>query len=480
MKVSLASLALVFALSLAAHSCKENLATKIDDEFKPCLMLSVADSSSKELWLRLKSENISLPYRVQIWRDSLLIHTKDVYAEEDFIQESLYLSFYLENPDLYAELKPNTPYTYRAYRIENNRIVDSSNLVQTRTMDTTSHDWTWTMETFGDFSGSGFYDVAIVNDTLAYAVGEIYLNDSLGQHDPTLYNLAIWNGQRWRFERRNFTWRLLYPNSGGEPQGTSSIRSIFAFNPNDIWIAAQTVQHWNGTTWTEYAAIVGYDNQGFPIAAGGALKIWGNSSSNLYFVGRGGLIIHYNGSSWRKIESGTTVDLTDIYGTPDGKEVWVCAFTSDDSTALLRIRNGVCQTVWATWQTPAQNLLMPNFRGVVGVCCFGNLEVRFGSGSVQYYVPFPPHRTYYLENIDFYPDYPLWANYIRGSSKNNMFTSNYVGEIHHWNGVRFKKYNILTENDRVRNITVSKNEMFAVGFSFSGYAQKALVLKGRR
>ena len=458
-----------FALALLVfvHRCKENLPTKIDDAFKPRLMLSVADSSSKELWLRLKSENILLPYRVQIWRDSLLIHTKDVYAEEDFIQESLYLSFFLENPDLYAELKPNTPYTYRACRIENDRIVDSSNLVQTRTMDTTSHEWTWTMETFGDFSSSAFYDGAIINDTLAYAVGKIYLNDSLGQYDPTPYNLAIWNGQTWAFKKIFYSGNLII----------TSIRGIYVSQPNEIWLAGGSIFRWDGQSC--HAPLV-FSRLTLPSQNATVEKLWGDSQSNVYGVGNAGTIIHYNGSSWRKIESGTTVDLTDIYGTPDGKEVWVCGFTSDDNTALLRLRNGVCQTVWATWQAPAQNLLMPNFRGVVGVCCFGNLEVRFGSGSVQYYVPFPPHRTYYLENIDYYPDYPLWANYIRGSSKNNMFTSNYGGEIHHWNGVRFKKYNILTENDRVTNITVSKNEMFAVGFSFSGYAQKALVLKGRR
>ena len=46
---------------------------------------------------------------------------------------------------------------------------------QARTMDTTSHAFTWQSFTFGDGGGScTLYDVAIINDTLAYAVGEIY------------------------------------------------------------------------------------------------------------------------------------------------------------------------------------------------------------------------------------------------------------------------------------------------------------------
>jgi hypothetical protein len=57
--------------------------------------------------------------------------------------------------------------------------------------DTTSHNFTWTLQKLGGASGSVLYDVAIVNDTLAYAVGEMYLNDSVGQNDPQPYNLAI-------------------------------------------------------------------------------------------------------------------------------------------------------------------------------------------------------------------------------------------------------------------------------------------------
>jgi hypothetical protein len=66
------------------------------------------------------------------------------------------------------------------------------------TADTTSHNYTWQLELLGNGAGSGvFYDVAIINDTLAYAVGELYMKDSLGQDDPHAYNVARWNGRQW-------------------------------------------------------------------------------------------------------------------------------------------------------------------------------------------------------------------------------------------------------------------------------------------
>jgi hypothetical protein len=64
-------------------------------------------------------------------------------------------------------------------------------------MDTTSHNFTWQIDTLGDGGGSVLYDVAIINNTLAYTVGEIYKRDSVGNWDPLPSGLALWNGRSW-------------------------------------------------------------------------------------------------------------------------------------------------------------------------------------------------------------------------------------------------------------------------------------------
>lgn len=43
--------------------------------------------------------------------------------------------------------------------------------------------------------------------------------------------------------------------------------------------------------------------------------IWGTASNNIFAVGRGGTILHYNGSSWTAMASNTTFDLYDVWGT---------------------------------------------------------------------------------------------------------------------------------------------------------------------
>jgi len=41
----------------------------------------------------------------------------------------------------------------------------------------------------------------------------------------------------------------------------------------------------------------------------GLLGVWGSSSSNVFAVGDGGTILHYNGSAWGSMTSGTTSHL---------------------------------------------------------------------------------------------------------------------------------------------------------------------------
>ncbi len=63
-------------------------------------------------------------------------------------------------------------------------------------MDTTSHNFTWQTFTFGEHSTSTLYDVAIIDENNIWAVGEIYMNDSLGNPDPIFITLLQWNGTK--------------------------------------------------------------------------------------------------------------------------------------------------------------------------------------------------------------------------------------------------------------------------------------------
>jgi photosystem II stability/assembly factor-like uncharacterized protein len=44
------------------------------------------------------------------------------------------------------------------------------------------------------------------------------------------------------------------------------------------------------------------------------LAIWGNSGSNVFAVGSEGTILHYDGTTWSTMTSGSTADLRGVWG----------------------------------------------------------------------------------------------------------------------------------------------------------------------
>src|SRR5690606_26689781 len=181
--------------------------------------------------------------------------------------------------------------------------------------DTTSHLINWVVEDIGE-PGSIFRDVAIINDTLAYAVGEIHRND-------TLYNAMYWDGNEWELKRIPFTGScsaVIYP----------PIQAIWAFSDSDIWFArGGSLVHFDGLNYYN-------DCRMNSLLTGSINKIWGISSHNLSAVGDNGNIVHYQNGQWRSIESGNDINLRDIWGSPDGSIIWVAGFEDSYGTVFLR------------------------------------------------------------------------------------------------------------------------------------------------
>jgi len=176
--------------------------------------------------------------------------------------------------------------------------------------------WSFTVTRLGNPAGAGpstLHNVTIVNDTLAYAVGAIYMTDSTGQPDFQPYALAIWQNGAWRIQKVPFTWQ-------GQ-QVFVEIYTIVAFAPGEAWM---DLVHWSGGAFTSSNADVG--------ASGYMRAAWGSSPNHFYFVGDGGAIEMYDNGSWQHIHANTSLNFHDIYGA-DGK---ILAVASDPFTSLDR------------------------------------------------------------------------------------------------------------------------------------------------
>ena len=359
--------------------------------------LSVEDISCTEAWVKITSANIQIPNTL-----TLFVNDK---ADQNITLVSSDTLLYVDS------LLPNRSYKIKATFAANNRQQTTNEVVAT-TMDTTSHNFSWQTFTFGEHSSSVLYDVAIIDENNIWAVGEIYTKDSytydsLGKWiDP--YNAVHWNGSDWELIR-------IYYNYRGTPSW-SPIRTIFAFANNDIWYSSGL--HWNGKIFEQpdNGAFDGWEPN----------KMWGTSSSDLYAVGNNGNIAHYDGISWKKIESGTATNIYDVYGITDknGSQRIFCAVSDFETTlkGILEISNNQINT------------LTSNIFGNIYTAWALNTNQLFagGHGLFKY-----RNNVWTKVNIDASLIYR-----IRGDAVNNIFAVGGSGLITHFNGVNWQNQNV--------------------------------------
>ncbi len=237
-------------------------------------------------------------------------------------------------------LLPNKTYNFTSLIHTPDGAINNS--IPVTTLDTTSHNFTWQTWTFGGDAGScTLYDVAIIDENDIWAVGDIDIADT-SINGYTTYNAVHWDGNTWKLKRIStvYNGNLITPPLYG----------IYSFSSTDIWLSAGIPIHGDGENWVQYhlfdMGILGQDD-------GYLTKIWGGSSNDIYFIGTLGTIAHYQNGQWSKIESGTELNINDIWGYTDGSgnNLILCAASdlgTNHQKKLLRIIDNSVDTL--KWQ----------------------------------------------------------------------------------------------------------------------------------
>ena len=326
--------------------------------------------------------------------------------------------------------------------------------------DTTSHNWIFRVDTLGEF-GSSFKDVTLLSDGTAWAVGRIMLRDSSGQIDPAIYNGAKWDGQQWLFSR------ISSITSDGRTV-IAPLTSIFAVENTNIVVSsdAGAISRWNGATWT---------SRWVSERSGGINRIWG-INTKLYLVGTNGSVTFADGSVWQRLESNTSVDLLDVWGSPDGSVVWACGYKDLVGTVLLKITGTTVEKVYDdlnTWSCIRQDSLS----GVLtGVWTDGNKVYLVGSSGLyeaDVATRGAARRIWY--DFRAAPGLPHW---LRGSSANDLFAGGDFTSIYHYNGSTVHYYADLQSRIRWWSAARKSDTLIAVGANND--TQRAVVLWGRK
>ncbi|MBI2428906.1 MAG: glucosyl transferase [Ignavibacteriales bacterium] len=325
-------------------------------------------------------------------------------------------------------------------------------------VDTTSHDFVWTIDTLGDAS-SQLNDVIIINDTCAWAVGSMYLQDSTGNFIYPIYNAAYWNGKEWSLKRIsvNFRSNIITP----------PLEGAFSFSATDIWFVGSLPIHGDGQSWTIYdvRSIAGLES--ISVA-----KSWGKNSSSMYFVGLGGSIVYYNGTTWQKIESGTTLPIQDIWGSTDTEtgEQQILAVASNkflnEGKKLLQIYNTTATAIsdsGLSWSLSSIWFEANRQYYIVG----GGLYKKTSIVSDKLWQTFHQGLTAY------------YANTIRANNRNDIVIVGAFGNFLHYNGSTWKNYmgnELPAINGSYYSVAIKNNLVVAVGHIGS----KAIVVMGKR
>ncbi len=321
--------------------------------------------------------------------------------------------------------------------------------------DTTSHNFVWTQSILGGAASSVFYDVAIINDTLAYAAGAVYLTDSTGNVDPNAYNLAKWDGSSWSLIRIQF-WTVR-----GDTKKTSyPAGAVLGFAPDDVWIGVlgDQIVHWDGSSQS--------DAQFLPTSFK-LTKMWGESSSSFYVVGYGGNIFHYVDGSWESLQSGTKLPIRDIWGASSIESIG-----NRLGTQILAIASGES----------------PDLRNDV-LLINGTSVITLSNGGLPGYLRgiwFTTNQSYYVVGDGIYgatsPNPTQWSGEteiltpytttcVRGNKANDVFVAGAYGEILHFNGSTWQSFRPQTAipDGAFTGLAVRGNLVIAVGGS-SGQA----------
>ena len=330
--------------------------------------------------------------------------------------------------------------------------------------DTTSHNFTFTQFILGGKGGSSYFeDVTIVNDSVIYAVGTVFADDSTGQPDLQPYSVAIWNGSTWKLKKLFDNNNQLIPN----------LRGILAFNPSDVWLTDGGVYHWDGasdrmTTSFDRISLIGGVENGQSVD-----RLWGTNSNNLLGVGAKGMITRYDGTQWIKLPSKTNLDIHDIFGSTDaskGEQEIICV-ASDESvqpaTSLMKIEDAQVTQIpldsisadirlWGTWYVAGKQYY------VVGAANYANTTI---DGS----------RLWYRLNEEMNQQW--FTRGIRGVATNDIFTIGDNAEVFHYNGSTWFKYSNLYGLGSLRGIAFTKDFAVFVGIDIDGHA---LIIMGKR
>jgi len=217
-------------------------------------------------------------------------------------------------------------------------------------------------------------------------------------------------------------------------------------------------------------------------------SVWGAAADDIWAVGSGGAIVHYDGDHWQRFERLTERDLTSVHG-HSADDVWAVgtdiALHWDGSSWSVKLQD-ISETLLGVWQTGPDDVWMvglawisdsglirhwngetwsgTELRGVSSVWEVWNSpenKLWFG-GSAVGGTGFLGHGQDKQFSRASYQGGSLRG--IWGVSSDDVWVAPYEGSMQHWDGSSWSEHNLGVNSARMLSVSGSStNDVWAVG-----------------
>jgi hypothetical protein len=285
-----------------------------------------------------------------------------------------------------------------------------------------------------------------------------------------------------------FVWTELINKIPGE----TNLTGVWVFGPKDIYIVANSLWHYNGFSfsvvpafdrtfnnvtmngalnghnifafsnidfWMVYGSVTYHTSDGKyfdDFRVGSASACWGSSPNDVFIVGNGGHIAHYDGNKFTQMSSSTTKDLHSVWGT-SSNDVWAGGLNRSNGVSVLLHYNG---NIWS--EIDLTNLGKFGCAGCDGIssvwaCDSSTHHFAYVGGSYFYHNRDNGIWTNDSDKVEnkFSDGSYAGLSIIKGNNTNDILTVSDWGFASHWNGKTWKRYDVLYNPQNSSYITNS-------------------------
>jgi hypothetical protein len=280
----------------------------------------------------------------------------------------------------------------------------------------------------------------IDKDSAAHAfIWTEYIDKMPGETSPTgvwvfgKNDIYIVANSLWHFDGSTFTVvPAIRKGSNTTLNGGLNGCSIFAFSKNELWLV-------DGSVSLHTSDGKNYDD----FRAGTVSNCWGSSPNDVFIVGSGGHIAHYDGIKFTQMTSNTLKNIESVWGT-SGNNVWAAGFNPSTAESVLLHFDG---TSWTSIDPLTVGNIAPFHHALNEIWAIDSLNhsIAIAGGSLLW------RKT---DNLSWRSDSGKISNglgdgsfiglyHIRGNNINDFIVTGDGGFISHWNGKTWMRYDNL-------------------------------------